>query len=533
LGASEGVSNLVFQIWFLLEVITLVIGLPVLALEYYWVILLATSMKYPRALAKQEVKLTNFPLVSILIATFNEKFVIERSLDAVKRLNYPKDKIQVVVADDSTDQTAAIIDEKLEDLNRSGIQALVSRRPTREYFKCGALNKAMEKVTGDYVLLLDADSMVSPDVLTKGIESLESHPRTAFVSYRYGHYNRDYNMVTKLFALSQDIGDTISKMGAYRIDAPFSYQGGQTLVRTKDLREVGMWSNQRIADDADVSIKMYLAGKRGVYLSNVKIMSEDPSTLEAWKKQVARTSQGWWRCIANYWKAIVTAPGISVRKKLGLVLMLMAPFSSLSWIIVTFLSTFTVVFNLIPSSFSIFSSPVYIAIVTIPFAVSMASGAWALRVQGLMTARNVALIPMLGYASGGMLVLGSIGFFYGVFDRMGFFLYRTPKSGSAKEMTKTAYFQHLSNDRNSIVEVVLGLAGIVFAWYVFIHGVWFLAISMFGFGLFTLKSMNLTRYLRFRPVGNAHGSAEKVSRSVRPAADAFIHAFQLYPRSLR
>ena len=89
-------------------------------------------------------------------------------------------------------------------------------------------------------------------------------------------------------------------MGAYRIDAPFSFQGGQTLVRTNDLREVGLWSNQRIADDADVSIKMYLAGKRGIYLSNVKIMSEDPSTLEAWKKQVARTSQGWWRCIANY-----------------------------------------------------------------------------------------------------------------------------------------------------------------------------------------------------------------------------------------
>ena len=481
-----------------------------MALEYYWVILLAMSMKYPRSLAAGKPRLDRFPLVSVLIATYNEKFVIQRSLEAIKNLDYPKDRIQVVVADDSNDQTASIIDEKVKDLVRAGLKAVVSRRPSREYFKCGALNRAMDHVDGEYVLLLDADSVVSPDVLTKGIESLDGHPRTAFVSYRYGHYNRDYNMVTKLFALSQDIGDTISKMGAYRIDAPFSFQGGQTLIRTKDLREVGMWSNQRIADDTDVSIKMYLAGKKGIYLSNVRIMSEDPSTLEAWKKQVARTSQGWWRCIANYWRDIISASGVPVRQRLGLLLMLMAPFSSLSWIIVTFLSTFTVVFNLIPPAYSIFSSPVYIAVVTIPFIISLVSGAWALKVQGLMTARNVALIPMLGYASGGMLVMGSIGFFYGVFDRMGFFRYRTPKSGSEKEMTKTSYFQHLTNDRNSAVELVLGGAGFFLAWLVFIHGVWFLALSMLGFGIFTLKSMNLTRHFpskRQRLGAQADGAA--------------------------
>ena len=494
------------EIWLLLEVVTLAIGLPVLALEYYWVILLATSLKYPHTLAMDGPRLARFPLVTVLIATFNEKYVIQRSLEAIKHLDYPKDRIQVVIADDSTDQTSSIIDEKVRDLAQAGIRAVVSRRPSREFFKCGALNKAMEQAEGEYVLLLDADSVVSPDVLTKGIGAIESHPRAAFASYRYGHYNRDYNMVTKLFALSQDIGDTLSKMGAYRIDAPFSAQGGQTLVRTKDLREAGGWSNQRIADDTDISIKMYLAGKRGIYLSNVKIMSEDPSTLEAWKKQVGRTSQGWWRCIANYWRAILTAPGLPARKKAGLLLMLMAPFSSLSWIAVTFLSTFTVVFNLIPPVYSIFSNPIYVGIVAVPFAISLASGAWALKVQGLMTARNVVLIPMLGYASGGMLVLGSIGFFYGVFDRMGFFLYRTPKSGSEREMTKTPYFQHLSNDRNSIVELLLGAAGILLAWFVFIHGVWFLALSMFGFGLFTLKSMNLTRHFP-RSVRNATGTA--------------------------
>jgi cellulose synthase/poly-beta-1,6-N-acetylglucosamine synthase-like glycosyltransferase len=483
------------QIWFLIEIVTLVFSIPVLGIAYYWLFLLGTSTRYPRDLESEEVKLVEHPKVSVLIASYNEKYVIEHTLEALKSLDYPKEKIQVVVADDSTDQTVGIVDDKVRELNQFGIESVVSRRPNREHFKNGALNVAMQKVTGDYVLLLDADSMVTPDVLTKGIHGMETHPRASFVSFRYGHYNRDYNMITRLFALYQDIGDTLSKMGAYRVDAPFSFQGGFALVRAKDLKEVGQWTNQRIADDGDVSIKMYLAGKRGIYLSNVKIMGEDPSTLEAWKKQVARTSQGWWRCIAKYWKEILSSPNVSLRKRAGLFLMLLGPLSGFSWIIVTFLSALSVILGVSQASNSIFNNPIYIGIVAFPFAISMASGAWALRVQGLMTARNILMIPMLGYVTGAMLSLGSVAFFYGIFDRTGFFTYRTPHGG-AEEATKRSYFKQLTNDKNAIVEGVLAVTAIILAALVFMDGVWFLSLTLVGFGLFTLKSMNLSRHLQ-------------------------------------
>ncbi len=503
------------QIWFLIEILTLIITVPVLGLEYYWLVLLGTSTKYPRDLESREVLLTSHPMVSILIASYNEKYVIARSLEAMKHLDYPKDKLQIVVADDSNDQTVEIVDEKVRELNDFGIRTIVSRRPSRESFKCGALNKAMEQVLGDFVLLLDADSIVPPDVLTKGIDAMESHPRASFVSFRYGHYNRNYNMITRLFALYQDIGDTLSKMGAYRIDVPFSFQGGFALVRAKDLRGVGQWSNERIADDGDVSIKMYLAGKRGIYLSSVKIMSEDPSTLEAWKKQVARTSQGWWRCIAKYWRGIITAPDVSWKTKAGLLLMLLGPFSGFSWIIVTFLSAFTVIGGVVQPVNSIFNNPFYIGLVAVPFAISLASGAWALWVQGLMTARNVLLIPFLGYATGAMLSLGSVAFFYGVFDRTGFFKYRTPHGGS-EEATKKSYFRHLTNDKNAIVEAVLATAAIVLAVIVLLDGVWFLSLSLVGFGIFTLKSMNLSRHLQGRGPERAMTSAALERESDAP-----------------
>ncbi|MDA4135033.1 MAG: glycosyltransferase [Thaumarchaeota archaeon] len=485
------------QIWLLIEIITLIITVPVLGLEYYWLILLGTSTRYPRDLESREVVLKSHPTVSVLIASFNERYVIARSLEALKHLDYPKERLQVVVADDSNDQTIGIVDESVRDLNDSGIRTVVSRRPSREHFKCGALNKAMEQVVGDFVLLLDADSIVPPDILSKGIDAMESHPRSSFVSFRYGHYNRNYNLITRLFALYQDIGDTLSKMGAYRIDAPFSFQGGLALVRTKDLRGVGQWSNERIADDGDVSIKMYLAGKRGIYVSSVKVMSEDPSTLEAWKKQVARTSQGWWRCIAKYWWSIITAPNVSVRTKAGLLLMLLGPFSGFSWILVTFLSAGAVVAGIVQPAQSIFNNPFYIGFIAVPFAISMASGLWALWVQGLMTVRNVVLIPMLGYATGAMLSLGSVAFFYGIFDRIGFFPYRTPHGGSG-EATKMSYFRHLTNDKNAIVEAVLAIIAILLAVWVFRDGVWFLSLSLVGFGGFTLKSMNLSRHLPTR-----------------------------------
>src|SRR5271170_2756551 len=189
---------MVIQLWQLVEAITIVITIPVLALEYYWVLLLATSTRYPRNLTSQYLRLENHPTVSVLIASFNEKFVIERTLDALKQIDYPRNRLQVVVADDSNDQTVDVIDAKARELNDLGISTVVSRRPTREHFKCGALNKAMERVVGEFVLLLDADSVVPPDVLTKGISAVESHPRASFAAFRYGHYNRNDNMVTKL-----------------------------------------------------------------------------------------------------------------------------------------------------------------------------------------------------------------------------------------------------------------------------------------------------------------------------------------------
>ncbi len=148
-----------------------------------------------------------------------------RTLDAIKGLNYPKESLQVVVADDSSDETRALIDSKVEALESSGITPLVSRRETRDGFKSVALNHAAPFLNGEYVLLLDSDSTVTPNVLSRGLAAFGLDPKMGFVSFRVGQYNRGQSLITRLFALQQDQGDTITKMGSYSLDAPYSFQG--------------------------------------------------------------------------------------------------------------------------------------------------------------------------------------------------------------------------------------------------------------------------------------------------------------------
>jgi cellulose synthase/poly-beta-1,6-N-acetylglucosamine synthase-like glycosyltransferase len=487
----------VIEPWVVIAAISLAFSVPVLLSSYYTTILFVSSLRYPRVLRSFDPPNGSLPLVSILIASFNEKFVIGRTLDAIKSLDYPAGKIQVIVADDSTDDTRNVIDRKVEELNSFGIAALVSRRNTREGFKSGALNQAAPLLKGEYVLLLDADSTVTPASLSRGLAGFRLDPRVAFVSFRVGHYNREQNLITRLFALSQDQGDTITKMGSYTLDAPYSFQGGFTLMSLAVLREVGYWTNDSIVDDADLSCKIYSAGWRGAYLSDVKIFGEDPSNLEVWKKQVARVAQGWTKCASSNWRKILGSHRLSPWRRIALLLFLLGPFSALSWIVVTFVSALGLILGFSAPANSIFTSPVYVTVVTLPLVAFFLSGAYAVYVQKIMTAKNLLLLPLLSYTSLSMTTAICIGFLQGIRGRPGFF-FRTPKSGVENNEVSRQYFRDVRHDRIAIAEAFFATLAIGIGLIVLTEGVWVLFLSLAGFGVMTLKSMNLSRILGSR-----------------------------------
>ena len=478
--------------WIYISAISLAFSIPGLLFSYYSVILFLSTLRYPRTLAESS-SLRETPFVSFLIATFNEKFVIANTLDEIKNLDYPRDKLQVVVADDSSDETVEVIDQKVLELNSLGIQAVVSRRKARKGFKSGALNQAASLLKGDYVLLLDADSTVRPDILTKGLNAFSRDARIGFVSFRVGHYNREQNLTTRLFALQLDQGDTVTKMGAYSIDAPYSFQGGFVLVSMAVLRQVGFWANESIVEDAYLSCKIYCAGYRGVYLSDVRIFSEDPSSLEVWKKQAARVAQGWANCAITNGRKILSCKKLSIWRRIVLFSTLVGPFQGLSWIVVTFVSALGLIFGLSAPSNSIFSSPIYILVVTLPVVSFFGSGIYALYIQKIMSLRNLALLPLLSYTTSCMTTAMTIGFLNGMRGKTGFF-FRTPKHGLGKGGNEQ-YHRDIRLDRIAVAEGIFAATALAMSVVVLFDGVWALGLTLAGFGALTLKSMNLSRIL--------------------------------------
>lgn len=472
-------------------IVSILFTLPVLIIGYYYLVQFFCALRYPRSHLPSFFRLEHFPLVSILIATYNEKYVIQRSLDALKNIDYPREKIQLIIADDSTDETQAIIDEKCEELRCLGLDISVSRRPSRTNFKSGALNQVSNLLRGDYVFLLDSDSVVPSEALQKGLSVFMTRSDISFISFRVGHYNREESLITRLYALPLDLGDTLGKMGAYLMNLPFSFQGGFVLISKSSLEEVGYWSNSTIVEDADLSCKLYVAGKKGIYLSDVKILSEDPPSFNVWKKQTARVVQGWAKCLINHSKTILRAEKMSRWNKMVLLLALLSPVASLSWIVTNFISSFSIVAGISTAETSIFSNPVYIAVVSTPGVAILIAAIFALHVQRIMTPRNLALIPFLPYVGLFMLTTNSVGFINSLLGQTGFF-YRTPKRGQYRNEESTEYLRTTQPGMIGIVEIALSSAALVLSILVLTHGVLFLALSLFCYSVLTLKSMNLT-----------------------------------------
>src|SRR5438445_12744194 len=248
-------------------------------------------------------------------------------------------------------------------------------------------------------------------------------------------------------------------MGSYTLDAPYSFQGGFTLMSLAILREVGFWTNDSIVDDADLSCRIYSAGWRGVYLSDVRVFGEDPPSLEVWKKQAARVTQGWAMCARSSWRKILGSHELSIWRRIALLVFLLRPFSGLSWIVVTFSSALGLIFGFSSPSNSIFSNPIYIAIVTLPLFFFFVSGAYALYVQRIMVPRNLLLLPLLSYTSSCMVTAISIGFLSGIRGRPGFF-FRPPKTGAQASPNNKQYFRDIRLDKTAIVETVLAAAAL-------------------------------------------------------------------------
>ena len=231
------------------------------------------------------------PLVTIQLPIYNEKYVVERLIDAVSMIDYPKSKLEIQVLDDSSDETSEIILKKIESIRPLGLNIKFIHREDRAGFKAGALEHGFKLATGEFIAIFDADFIPAHDFLKKTIPHF-SDPSIGVVQTRWAHLNKDYSLLTQLQAFGLDAHFSIEQSARNAAGSFINFNGTCGLWRKQCIEDAGGWSFDTLTEDLDLSYRAQLKGWRFKYLEDVSTPGELPVMMQAVKTQQFRWNKG-------------------------------------------------------------------------------------------------------------------------------------------------------------------------------------------------------------------------------------------------
>jgi cellulose synthase/poly-beta-1,6-N-acetylglucosamine synthase-like glycosyltransferase len=231
------------------------------------------------------------PRITVQLPVFNEQFVVDRLVDAVCRLEYPRDKLDIQVLDDSTDETVHVARAVVGRYAALRHDISYHHRTNREGFKAGALQQGMKSAKGEFIAIFDADFVPPEDFLLKTVHYL-AEPSVGMVQTRWSHINRNYSFLTEVEAILLD-GHFILEHGARaRSGVFFNFNGTAGIWRRQAIEDAGGWQHDTLTEDTDLSYRAQLKGWRFVYLQDVECPAELPIEMTAFKTQQARWAKG-------------------------------------------------------------------------------------------------------------------------------------------------------------------------------------------------------------------------------------------------
>jgi cellulose synthase/poly-beta-1,6-N-acetylglucosamine synthase-like glycosyltransferase len=231
------------------------------------------------------------PRITVQLPIFNEQFVVERLLDAVCKLDYPLDKLDIQLLDDSTDETVAVARGLVEHYANRRFPITYHHRLNREGFKAGALAEGLKSAHGEFVAIFDADFVPPPDFLLRTVHHF-SDPKIGMVQTRWTHINRDYSFLTQVEAILLDGHFVLEHSGRARSNVFFNFNGTAGLWRRKAIDDAGGWQHDTLTEDTDLSYRAQLKGWKFIYLQDVECPAELPVEMTAFKTQQARWAKG-------------------------------------------------------------------------------------------------------------------------------------------------------------------------------------------------------------------------------------------------
>ncbi|MBI3580488.1 MAG: glycosyltransferase [Nitrospinae bacterium] len=235
--------------------------------------------------------MTEFPFVTVQLPLYNERFVAARLIEAAARIDWPAEKLEVQVLDDSTDDTRGIVDETAARLSLRGTNISVIRREGREGYKAGALKHGMTMAKGEFMAIFDADFLPRPDFLVRAMPHF-FRPETGMVQARWSFLNAESSWLTRLQSLLLGPHFRIEHLVRFKRGLYFNFNGTAGVWRRKAVESAGGWQSDTVTEDLDLSYRAQLCGWKFVYLDEVSVPSELPVTLAAFRSQQQRWAKG-------------------------------------------------------------------------------------------------------------------------------------------------------------------------------------------------------------------------------------------------
>lgn len=238
-----------------------------------------------------KARLERLPRVTIQLPVFNERYVVERLIDAVCRIEYPRELFEVQVLDDSTDDTGVIARARVDQWKSQGLDIVYVHRTNRQGFKAGALEHGLKTARGEFVAVFDADFVPTPDFLKRTVPFF-SDDKVGMVQVRWGHLNREYSLLTQAQSILLDGHFIIEHTARSRSGCFFNFNGTAGIWRRASIVDAGGWQHDTLTEDLDLSYRAQLKGWQFVFLPDVLSPAEVPVDMNAFKSQQHRWAKG-------------------------------------------------------------------------------------------------------------------------------------------------------------------------------------------------------------------------------------------------
>ena len=249
----------------------------------------------------------SWPKVTVQLPIYNERYVVHRLIDAAMALDYPHDKIEVQVLDDSTDETVDMVAETVARFRAMGRNIKHVRRSDREGFKAGALAGGLTTCSGEFVAIFDADFVPRPDFLLQCIPHF-SDPAIGLVQSRWEHLNEDHSLLTRMQAFGLNAHFTVEQGGRHAANHFINFNGTAGVWRKSCIDDAGGWASDTLTEDLDLSYRAQLKGWKFHFIEELGAPAELPATMNALKTQQFRWTKGAAECARKNLVKVLRAP---------------------------------------------------------------------------------------------------------------------------------------------------------------------------------------------------------------------------------